>query len=65
MLRRDGSLAVYTSHGPVGLGFTASDHYPQGYYQLGGFHRVTVAVDGTKTMAVDRGREENICQTLG
>ncbi|CAN5429532.1 hypothetical protein BH11ACT8_BH11ACT8_26900 [soil metagenome] len=65
VLRRDGSLKVFGSHGPVGLGFTATDDYPQGYYQLDGFHRVRIAPDGTKTMVVDRGAEENICDTLG
>lgn len=60
----DGSLATFTSHGPVGLGFRAEDTYPQGYYNLGGYHRVTFDSAGIRTMAVDEGPEENICETL-
>ncbi len=62
--RRDGTLKVYTARGNVGIGFVSTDDYPQGYYQLGGFHRIAFDRDGTKTMRVDRGTEENICATL-
>ncbi len=61
----DGSLATYTTHGPVGFGFRAEDHYPQGYYLLKGWHQVTFDSAGIRTMTVDQGPEENICQTLG
>ena len=61
----DGSLATYTSHGPVGFGFRAQDNYPQGYYLLNGWHRITFDSAGIRTMTVDQGPEENICETLG
>lgn len=62
--RPDGTESAYTSYGVVGVGFRATDRYPQGYYELGGVHRVRYAPDGTRSMVIDRGPEENICDTL-
>ncbi len=64
-LTADGSPTSYSMHGPVGFGFGAQDGYPQGYYLLHGWHEVRIDPDGLRTMTVDRGPEENICETLG
>ncbi|MGL4177763.1 MAG: hypothetical protein ACRCSN_17025 [Dermatophilaceae bacterium] len=52
--------------GPAAVGFRAyrGDSLPTGYYVLRGTHVVSFAADGARTLTVDRGTEENVCQTL-
>lgn len=52
-------------YGPVGFGFRQGDGYPQGYYLFHGQHVVTFDAAGTRTMVLDRGIAENVCDTLG
>lgn len=62
--RPDGSWERFSGHGPFGMGFRATDPYPRGYYILTGNHAVDFAADGTRSMAVDAGQEENVCDAL-
>ena len=52
--------------GPAAVGFRAyqGDNLPTGFYVLRGVHVVHFAADGTRTLTVDRGTEENVCVTL-
>jgi hypothetical protein len=52
--------------GPAAVGFRAyqGDNLPTGFYVLRGIHVVHFAADGTRTLTVDRGTEENVCVTL-
>jgi hypothetical protein len=52
--------------GPAAVGFRAyrGDNLPTGFYVLRGVHVVHFAADGTRTLTVDRGGEENTCVTL-
>jgi hypothetical protein len=63
-LRSDGTWERFSGHGPFGFGFRAIDHYPRGYYVLTGDHAVDLAPDGTRTLAVDAGDEENVCAAI-
>lgn len=60
---RDGS-STYVLQGPVAVGFHPGDSLPPGYVVLRGEHTVRFAADGTRTVTVDRGTEENLCETL-
>lgn len=62
--RKDGSYTFAIS-GPVAVGFRSGDSLPRGYYVLRGEHVVRFAASGTRTILVDRGREENLCRALG
>jgi hypothetical protein len=52
--------------GPAAVGFRAyqGDNLPTGFYVLRGIHVVHFAADGTRTLTVDGGTEENVCVTL-
>ena len=64
-LRPDGSLQTYETRGPVGLGFHATDvGLPRGYYIFRGHHVVDSAPDGTRTLTLDQGSEDNVCAHL-
>ncbi len=64
-LRPDGSLQTYETRGPVGLGFHATDvGLPRGYYIFRGHHVVDFAPDGTRTLTLDQGSEDNVCANL-
>lgn len=61
----DGS-SDFRIQGPAAVGFRSAngDSLPTGFYVLRGVHVVHFAVDGTRTLTVDRGSEENTCATL-
>ncbi len=64
-LRPDGSLQTYETRGPVGLGFHAIDlGLPRGYYIFRGHHVVDFAADGTRTLVLDQGTEDDVCAHL-
>jgi hypothetical protein len=64
--RPDGTLETYETWGPVGFGFKATDvGLPRGYYTLRGHHVVAFAPDGTRTLVVDEGTEDDVCAALG
>lgn len=48
----------------MAVGFHPGDSRPPGYYVLRGEHTVQFAADGTRTITVDRGTEEDLCHTL-
>ncbi len=50
--------------GPGAIGFHPGDNLAPGYYVLHEEHVVRFAADGTRTMLVDHGTEENLCTTL-
>lgn len=60
----NGDYQKYETRGPVGFGFRAGDAFPQAYYQLRGHHVITFDADGTRHMAVDQGRDVNLCTVL-
>jgi hypothetical protein len=59
----DGSYDFRLS-GPAAVGFRRGDSLPRGFYVLRGYHVIRFAADGTRTITVDRGTEENLCRTL-
>ena len=59
------TMKTFTGAGPFAFGFRATDRYERGYYRFDGLHVITLAVDGTRRMAVDAGPAENMCTTLG
>lgn len=64
-LRPDGSLQTYEMRGPVGIGFHATDvGLPRGFYTFRGHHIVDFATDGTRTLVVDQGTEDDVCDHL-
>lgn len=64
--RPDGSYVRYAMFGPVGMGFREGDEdLARGYYMFDGFHVVAFAPDGTRSLPVDLGPEENVCEALG
>ena len=64
-LRPDGSLQTYEMRGPVGIGFHATDvGLPRGYYIFRGHHVVDFAADGTRTLVLDQGAEDDVCAHL-
>ncbi len=64
-LRPDGTMQSYEMRGPVGMGFHATDiGLPRGYYIFRGHHVVDFSADGTRTLALDRGTEDNVCAHL-
>lgn len=60
---RDGSFEFHLQ-GPAAVGFHPGDRHRRGYFVLRGLHVVHFAADGTRTVTVDQGREENLCSTL-
>ena len=64
-LSQDGAMLRDEMYGPVGFGFRQGDGYPQGYYLFHGQHVVTFDAAGTRTMVLDRGVAENVCDPLG
>ena len=64
-LRPDGSLRTYEMRGPVGIGFHATDvGLPRGYYLFRGHHVVEFSPDGTRTLVLDDGTEDDVCAHL-
>lgn len=59
------TLKSFTGLGPFGFGFRDGDGFPKGYYRLSGLHSIALTRDGVRSMAVDGGPEENMCETLG
>jgi hypothetical protein len=59
------TLKSLTGIGPFGFGFRDGNGYPKGYYRLSGLHSVVLTEDGGRTMAIDAGPAENMCETLG
>ncbi|HEV7647800.1 MAG TPA: hypothetical protein VGP26_06550 [Actinophytocola sp.] len=59
------TLESFTVIGPFGFGFGDGDGFAKGYYRLSGLHKVALTRNGVKSMAVDAGPEENMCETLG
>ena len=60
---RDGSFD-FRIQGSAAVGFHPGDSLRPGFYVLRGEHVVRFAADGTRTVLVDRGTEENLCRTL-
>lgn len=63
-LRPDGSVDVFAGVGPFGGAFSTADNYPAGQYVLRGIHVITWDDAGRRSMPVDRGSEEDLCDTL-
>lgn len=59
----DGSFD-FQLDGPAAVGFHPGDSQPPGFYVLRGRHVVHFAKDGTRTLTLDQGSEENLCTTL-
>ncbi|MEV0645180.1 hypothetical protein AB0I28_07940 [Phytomonospora sp. NPDC050363] len=63
--RTDGSYVAFAMAGPVGMGFRDGDRdLTRGYYMLDGVHVVAFAADGTRSLPVDLGGEDNVCDDL-
>jgi hypothetical protein len=60
---QDGSADWYYA-GPVGVAFFPGAPLAEGMYVLDGVFVVDYAADGTVTMPVHQGTEENLCKTL-
>lgn len=58
------ALKSFTVVGPFGFGFRDGDGFAKGYYRLSGLHKVALTEAGVRSMAVDAGPEENMCETL-
>jgi len=63
--REDGSIATYEMRGPIGFGWPQQDAYDRGFYVMNGHHVVGFDASGARTMLVDQGSEENLCDVLG
>ena len=63
--REDGSIDTYEMRGPIGFGWPQQDAYDRGFYVFNGHHVVGFDASGARTMLVDQGREENLCDVLG
>lgn len=50
--------------GPAAVGFHPGDSLPPGYWVLTGRHVVRFAADGTRTLLVDAGSEQDVCAAL-
>ncbi len=62
--RTDGTTKVSGGVGPFGMGFKTTDAYPAGYYVLDGVHVTAKEPGGRRHMVLDKGSEENMCETL-
>ncbi len=62
--REDGSIATYEMRGPIGMGWPQEDQYDRGFYVMNGYHVVAFDESGSRSMLVDRGIEENLCDVL-
>jgi hypothetical protein len=62
--REDGSIATYEMRGPIGFGWAQGDTYARGFYRMNGYHLVAIDPSGTKTVLVDHGTEENLCEAV-
>lgn len=63
--RPNGSLAVYETKGPVGMGWpTGSVGMPQGFYVLRGHHVVEFPEAAPRRMLLDHGTETDVCAML-
>lgn len=65
LTRPDGSIAVYSSTGPIGMGWPQDGGgLERGFHVLRGEHVTTFAPDGTREITVDRGSEVNVCDLV-
>ena len=62
--REDGSIATYEMRGPIGFGWPQQDAYDRGFYVMNGYHVVAFDAAGARSMLVDRGTEENLCDVV-
>lgn len=63
--REDGSLATYTSEGPIGMGFpSGSVGLEPGFYLFEGRHVVGFPAGQPRQLVVDQGTETNICDLV-
>ncbi len=62
--REDGSIATYEMRGPIGFGWPQQDAYDRGFYVMNGYHVVTFDASGARSMLVDRGTEQNLCEVV-
>lgn len=63
--RPDASIAVYTSAGPIGMGWPQDGGgLERGFHVLKGHHVTTFAADGTRRVAMDRGPEVDVCELV-
>ena len=60
---KDGS-ASWTFVGPAASAFFPGGPLPPGLYVVDGFYVIDYAADGTQTMPVHEGPNENLCDTL-
>ena len=63
--REDGSIETYEMRGPIGFGWPQQDTYDRGFYVLNGYHVVTFDATGARSVVVDNGTEENLCDVVG
>ncbi len=63
--REDGSIATYEMWGPVGMGWPQQDAYDRGFYVMDGHHVVAFDESGARSMLLDQGTEENLCDVVG
>ena len=63
--REDGTIETYEMRGPIGFGWPQQDAYDRGFYVMNGYHVVGFDTSGARTMLVDRGTEENLCDVVG
>lgn len=65
LTRPDGSIAVYTSTGPIGMGWPQDGGgLERGFHVLKGHHVTTFATDGSREIEVDRGSSVNVCELV-
>lgn len=65
LTRPDGSIAVYSSTGPIGMGWPQDGGgLERGFHVLRGEHVTIFAPDGTREITVDRGSEVNVCELV-
>lgn len=65
LTRPDGSIAVYSSTGPIGMGWPQDGGgLERGFHVLRGKHVTTFSPDGTRELTVDRGPEVNVCELV-
>ena len=65
LTRPDATIAVYTSTGPIGMGWPQDGGgLERGFHVLKGHHVTTFGADGTRRLAVDRGPEVDVCRLV-
>lgn len=65
LTRPDSSIAIYSSTGPIGMGWPQDGGgLERGFHVLKGHHVTTFTADGTRRLAVDRGPEVDVCELV-